>query len=225
MHCGLCCRCGSLPLEQSRTALPRSRSPFQLWARPPPLPPSLSLFKTPHTQTRVFNMPWRTPQQQQQQTTKGSDSKTKTAVWESSNQGKLRLYNGSFCLCVQSPWMLGIAERTKKGELHRFLRNNADFTWKHVAAESGSLTHSSCRVCGAPCLPSCCSPVSSGSVPDRCTSSGSAHGTPPAATTERSALKSSVENEHGFFFVVVVLITALTPIITHCQTPSVMAHL
>lgn len=24
--------------------------------------------------------------------------------------------------------MLGIAERTKKGELHRFLRNNADFT-------------------------------------------------------------------------------------------------
>lgn len=27
------------------------------------------------------------------------------------------------------------------------------------------------------------------------------------------------------FFVVVVLITALTPIITHCQTPSVMAHL
>lgn len=61
--------------------------------------------KTPHTQTRVFNMPWRTPQQQQQQqTTKGSDSKTKTAVWESSNQGKLRLYNGSFCLCVQSPW-------------------------------------------------------------------------------------------------------------------------
>lgn len=156
--------------------------------------------KTPHTQTRVFNMPWRTPQQQQQQTTKGSDSKTKTAVWESSNQGKLRLYNGSFCLCVQSPWMLGIAERTKKGELHRFLRNNADFTWKHVAAESGSLTHSSCRVCGAPCLPSCCSPVSSGSVPDRCTSSGSAHGTPPAATTERSALKSSVENEHGGFF-------------------------
>lgn len=69
----------------------------------------------------------------------------------------------------------------------------------HVAAESGSLTHSSCRVCGAPCLPSCCSPVSSGSVPDRCTSSGSAHGTPPAATTERSALKSSVENEHGVF--------------------------
>lgn len=104
MHCGLCCRCGSLPLGQSRTAPPRSRSPFQLWARPPPLPPSLSLFKTPHTQTRVFNMPWRTPQQQQQQTTKGSDSKTKTAVWESSNQGKLRLYNGSFCLCVQSPW-------------------------------------------------------------------------------------------------------------------------
>lgn len=193
MHCGLCCRCGSLPLEQSRTAPPRSRSPFQLWARPPPLPPSLSLFKTPHTQTRVFNMPWRTPQQQQQQqTTKGSDSKT--AVWESSNQGKLRLYNGSFCLCVQSPWCwVSLRGQRKVSYI------DADFTWKHVAAESGSLTHSSCRVCGAPCLPSCCSPVSSGSVPDRCTSSGSAHGTPPAATTERSALKSSVENEHGFF--------------------------
>lgn len=49
-------------------------------------------------------------------------------------------------------------------------------------------THSSCHACGARCPPSCCSPVSWGLAPSPCTSSGSVHGTPPAATAARSGL-------------------------------------
>lgn len=51
-----------------------------------------------------------------------------------------------------------------------------------------SSTHSSCHACGVRYLPSCCSPVSSGLAPSRCTSSGSVRDTPPAATTTRSGL-------------------------------------
>lgn len=224
MHCGLCCRCGSLPLEQSRTAPPRSRSPFQLWARPPPLPPSLSLFKTPHTQTRVFNMPWRTPQQQQQQqqTTKGSDSKT--AVWESSNQEKLRLYNGSFCLCVQSPWCWVS------------LRGQRKVSYIDSCATTPTSLESTLRLKVAlsltPLVVFAVLRVSLHAVvqfhQDRFQTGVHpldqlmVHHQRPQQNAQR--WKAAWRMNMGFF-VVAVLITALTPIITHCQTPSVMAHL
>lgn len=136
-----------VPLERNRTVPPRSRSRFQLGARPLPRSPSSPLSKHMRTLLGACN----------------------------DLQGPLQ----SPCTWIKKKKKIKCNDSTQASSLIR------------AGRPSDGGTHFSCRACGALCLPSCCSPVSSGLAPNPCTSSGSVRGTPPAAKATRSGLDGS----------------------------------